>query len=462
MKAYHAALLGLCLATFSRVLEVAFEFPAVVNFLHFPVICGLAAYALKHTRRFNIPLLSALAALLLTVVLSAVLSGAGLPNVVLDYPLVAEPFLLILALTNAGYTRRDVRSLGLGLLLLGLIQIPFVFYQWYMTRHTGDPDLIKGTMLDMGAGHHVVGAIVLVCGIHLLYNFRLRPFWLKYLLTSALVIIPVISDAKQVLLAFILSYALLALTKITKPATFLRYAAISLSLVALVHLAVETYYTDSYVNDLDFMSYGISDKFSAFDVIDSYLTSPVRWLFGAGPGHTIGRLGLMMSDYWDTLEPLGATKTPITDEVWKQSNWAAEFSSIFTPIFSWMGVLGDLGVVGLLLYFYILFFVYRRYCLDDVSRLLLLSIFVLGFIFSWSEEPNYMLYVSAVIVHRRLDHGVKRAGGARRESAVEKLSEAAMRYALSDEASPSSADVFKGGFAIIEPNRREGPDERRT
>jgi hypothetical protein len=119
-----------------------------------------------------------------------------------------------------------------------------------------------------------------------------------------------------------------------------------------------------------------------------------------GPGHTIGRLGgWMLREYGDLLDPLGATRHPITNEIWRAvgQSWLGNQSSMFSPLFGWAGIWGDLGLLGLVVYCYLGFVVWRYLCVDNLSQFFLLSIAVFGLIFSQMEEPGYMLSITFMI-----------------------------------------------------------------
>ena len=70
---------------------------------------------------------------------------------------------------------------------------------------------------------------------------------------------------------------------------------------------------------------------------------------------------------------------------------------MFSPLFGWAGMWGDLGIVGLISYFLILGTIWTQICVDDLSKFLLLSVAVNGLIFSQMQEPGYMLYTVLII-----------------------------------------------------------------
>jgi hypothetical protein len=70
---------------------------------------------------------------------------------------------------------------------------------------------------------------------------------------------------------------------------------------------------------------------------------------------------------------------------------------MFSPLFSWAGVWGDLGLLGLAAYFYLGYLVWRYIALGNLSRYLMLTVFAFVCVMSQLEEPGYMLFVAALI-----------------------------------------------------------------
>lgn len=107
----------------------------------------------------------------------------------------------------------------------------------------------------------------------------------------------------------------------------------------------------------------------------------------------------MLRKYADLLAPLGSTIHPVTKEIWRTTgeSWLGNQSSMFSPLFGWAGIWGDLGLLGLAAYLYIGFVVWKRVCVNDLMKFFILTIFVFGCIFSQLEEPGYMLSVACIL-----------------------------------------------------------------
>lgn len=107
----------------------------------------------------------------------------------------------------------------------------------------------------------------------------------------------------------------------------------------------------------------------------------------------------MVHQYRSLLDPFGVTIHQASFDVWREASsfYIMSRSSMFSPLFGWAGIWGDLGVFGLASYLYLAWLVWHYLCLEDFSRFLLLTVFVFGLIMSQMEEPGYMLSVTALI-----------------------------------------------------------------
>lgn len=70
---------------------------------------------------------------------------------------------------------------------------------------------------------------------------------------------------------------------------------------------------------------------------------------------------------------------------------------MFMPLFSWAGIWGDLGFLGLGAYLYLGYIVWSRLAQDDFSKLLLLTMLVYGLILTQMEEPGQSFTVAILI-----------------------------------------------------------------
>ena len=411
-------LLTFCSVFFARVLEHAGA-PAPINFLHFvtvPFACGvvLAKSRLKDPRQITIvqQLLIGLFILLTITLISAILNDAGIINAVLSFMLLGEPFIFLMTIIAVPMPHDSFKMFQTWIRRFCLFHIVYALAQRYILRfdlvHTGmEPeDNIQGVFFLSGAGHVVGTSVSLSFGLYYLMNCKDVPILFRVFVALAAFTQMLAADGKQVLLALLLAWILLIVLELGDIIKVIQYAA-GAAIVGLGGLwAIE--------NVPAFGAFGVwlrpeifgADgeatllKTAAFRIVPTYYESALNWVFGLGPGHTVGRLGgWMLHIYSDLLDPLGSTRHEASKAVWRAvgESWLGGSSSLFSPLFGWAGIWGDLGLAGLAAYFFLAYTVWRYICKDDCSKILVLSIFVFGLIFSQLEEPGYMLTIAAIL-----------------------------------------------------------------
>lgn len=407
-------LLAFSTAFFSRLAD-SFGVPALINFLHFatvPLACSVVLLQTKAKNRSQINICYALLLGLLlffTVnVASALLNGAGFINVVLETLMWMEPFLLLAAIVSLPESVKVLYRLRYWFEGFVMVHLFLIYVQKFVLNYCslpGDCDNIQGAFYRSGSGH-VVGASV--SASFALYYFAIaksRPLWVRFTVLIAGFGNILMADAKQVLLTFILGFAVLALTKGKIISTVVYTSGFVVSMLifgwALQNIpSLDAFNT--WIRPEIYTAEGEATllKMSGIRIAIEHFQTPLNWLLGLGPGHTVGRLGgWMLDDYSSLLSPLGATQTTVSDEVWQyvSASWLAKGSSLFAPFWGWAAIWGDLGFLGLAVYLYLVAVVWQRLCSDDVSRLLVLTILVHGFIFTQLEEPGYMLSMMMII-----------------------------------------------------------------
>lgn len=395
-------LLALATVMFARVIT-AIGVPAVFNFLHFAFFAIIFLLILPKVRHnVSIELLVGILALLTVMTLSAFVNSAGVINVVMDFLLLAEPFLVLLAIVVTHWSRLNLKRFRFWLFIFALIHTIFSFYQGLILRVI--PDDLKGVFIHQMNGHHVGRAVALSAAVYFFVDFPTRSTWQRIAFTAASTAVVILSDAKQVIIVFLATLLLMSVLKLKDIRKFLLYLVIVVTTVGFLFWSANTIFPalKSWTN-LDQNIRGLELKFSVFQIITAHYNSPLNWLLGLGPGHTVGRLGWLLPEYSKYLEPLGATMSPVTEIVWDISQKpgsitnASTGSSMWSLLFSWAGVWGDLGLLGLGAYMYLWFIVWWRFCLDDLSKFLHLNPIIFGCIFAWIEEPGYMLFLASLI-----------------------------------------------------------------
>ncbi len=412
-------------AFFARLFDTV-GFPSYINFLHFatvPLTLGIVLGTTKTKNKNQIAttwtLLSGLLFLIGVMLASALLNQAGLINVIMDFLLIAESFLLLTALISIDMSPQTLERLQTWTVRFCFINLFLAYLQHYLIiplvynslKTTLVPvDLVQGVFYISGGGNTLSAGVSIFFGVYYFQSINKAPFWLKITVVLASFWQVIISDSKQVLVVFILAWAILALIKV-KDIKKLLLSVIGIVLILALLLwcaenleAFRAYktYLDPEWYDLDSRTMQI--KLASMQIIPSYYKSPLNWFFGLGPGHTVGRLGgWMLKDYDYLLMPFGATVHPASQAVWDRFSSLAfggvigTISTFFSPFWGWAGIWGDIGFIGLGAYLYLGYLVWSKLCRDDFSKLLLLNIVIFGFIFTQLEEPAYMLSIAMFI-----------------------------------------------------------------
>ncbi|EKQ68646.1 hypothetical protein OsccyDRAFT_3184 [Leptolyngbyaceae cyanobacterium JSC-12] len=411
----NLTLFAVATALFPRVL-IPLKIPSVINFLHFamiPLACGstLLNSRSKDPKQVALSkqLLGGLFFFLIVVFASALLNDAGVVNAVLSYLLLAEPFILILTIVSLPMAPDNYERFRTWILQCAMINLIFAYVQKYvfrLDRLIGLEDNVKGIFIGQGAGHVIGGSVAMTFAVYYFVTAKSKPFWFRVAIVLACFNHLIISDTKQVLLSFIAAYVLLYLINVKDIRKTLMYLVLGvIAGSAFLWAIYNIEYLEPYTVWIRPEIYGPDGeatrlKFATFRIAVGHYHSPLNWLLGLGPGHTVGRLGgWMLYAYWNLLGPLGATMHIASAEVWMAvgASWLGDQSSLFSPLFGWAGIWGDLGILGIAAYFYLAFIVWQKVCVIDLSKYLMLTVFVFGLIFSQLEEPGYTLFVATMI-----------------------------------------------------------------
>ena len=423
-------LMGFASAFFPRLLD-SMGAPSPINFAHFaiiPVACLVTIMTTGVRDRTKISivyqLLTGIFIFLTCMLISALLNQAGVVNIGFQFLLHAEPFMLLAALVSMPLTGKRLRVFKYWLLGFALFNLLLAIAQSILLPIGIYPKPEGGTLQDNiggvfgggggSAANYIAATVSLYFALYFFNQFKHIALWIRVLPMLGALYQTQVSDSKQVFLAMVAGWGLLALTKVEKPLRLVSYLTIGLIGIlcfrwALLNLEAET--LSPYQNWIHRPIWGwnglaFETKFAAFRLIPPHFISPLNWLFGLGPGHTITRLGgWVLRDYEDLLIPLGATVHPVTAEFWDivYGVYLPQESTLFFPLFSWVGLWGDVGIVGLCAYSYIGFIVWNRVCVDDFGRFLMLSTAVFGGILTQMEEPGHMLTVACLLALRWLE-----------------------------------------------------------
>ncbi len=425
-----AAIVGACVIR----VGVRLGLPSFLDFAHFPlVIGGLLVLALVGvttdtlTRRVGAGLLL----LFLITMASWVLNGGEPQRPILMYVVFFEPFLVLFIFLASRPLPAVVSTLKIFLCVLPGLQLAIGIWQSLFIAH-GNPDLVEGTFIGQGAGAHVAGGValigVLVCVAHVAFPDNRSK--LPYILAAGLFFVfPVLADAKQAIVCFV--PGLLVITVLSGRLQIHRLIAPAVLGSIFLYVAYLVYPPLQMITNTQMIENSMDQKVTgAKDVLVAMRDTPAGWLLGVGPGNSISRVALLTKDAQvkpdSPVARLGLKTSPLTVQLLRENemkSWV--LSSIATTSSSWVGLLGDLGPLGLATYLWlcgVLWSALSRIHTANAAaaRAGMIMAGLLGFVFSWLEEPGFILTVASVMALALLEAKTSEtvARGLERPSAV--------------------------------------------
>jgi hypothetical protein len=397
---YILACLAVLVVVFSRLLVAWDIAPGFINFFHFPLALVAAFFATLSSRHKagyeEKRLILGILFLGILTIVSWIINGGEFFRPILTWLLFSEPFLILYAIvktTPIGKVRLITR-LALG---LALVQIPFAFWQ---AATLGLGDFVQGTLIGQGAGAHVVGAIALMAVIALSTNwlFGSRNI-LQALMVLPLFAIPVLSDAKQTIIAFLPA---MAIPLLGSGKFKIRTLFIGAFLALMLIFAGYLYSPLRMMLNLDLVLAGLGGKILSSRIIVKKMTEFMpTFLIGLGPGHSVSRVALAAQEGYIRSLPgdwVEISISPITADILSTTSGFYLFasSSVWSGVSSWLGLFGDLGFLGILVYLWLLWVVWRGfshspYIWAYIGRAVLVMGVILGLVFSWLETPEFTL-----------------------------------------------------------------------
>jgi hypothetical protein len=431
----HSTLLLLAFATafFSRLIDTMGA-PAFINFIHFlfipwATVSLLLRAPLISRKQVTVSnaLMVGLGLLLSVMLISALLNQAGAINVLLYFLMLAEPIIFLVGLISlplsAGLIERLHRwflyfgFINLGLCILQYFIIVPYFRSYLPNESLGDHDMIQGVFFVSGGSAPVAASVSILFGLYFLNEVKQVATWQKYALLLTVFWQMIVGDAKAVILIMMLSWLILSLTKYKHLDRLIQYGTLAIFIAGGLWWCIHNFDAfSSFQQKLDLSLYASDSTFmirrmASINLISQYQDSIFHHLFGLGPGHTVSRLGgWMIEKYADLLKPLGVTSHPVSQEVWATTidlSWGGvvgRVSTFFSPFWTWAGIWGDIGLLGVATYLYLGYVIWHHLCLDDISKIALLRTGLSGFILTQMEEPGIMLFTVLLIAlqwHRR-------------------------------------------------------------
>ena len=404
---------------YARIVCSTLGIPSIVSHAHFvfvPLVFGIVLITAPTKNAKQIKLvysfLLGLFFLFIATVASAFCNEAGFINAVISFMMLGEPIIFLTAIVSIPMSAKSCLRLKKWLMwsaainfALAAVQKPLIDSGKLYAEGFDGTDGCGGVFFVSGAGNYVSASVSLAFALYF-FNDQKKPFWIRLLVLIAAFWQLIFSDSKQLVLAYIVAWILLILfnsqdlNKTIKLiiGIFIFGLTFAWCIQNLEGFAGFTAWARPELFESDGEAWYA--KFYAVRAILEKLNSPLNWFVGLGPGHTVSRLGAwFLVDYWSILSRFGATYTSMGSDAMRfvGTFWLTSGSSIFSPVFGWAGIWGDIGLFGLGTYLYLAYLVWKNFGLDNYLKVTLLSIIVLGFIFTQMEEPGYMISLSLLL-----------------------------------------------------------------
>lgn len=347
---------------YSRIIATTLRV-SLLNLIHFAVLPFVCAVALATTRTKDQKQISLCLAFIVgllvlfgVTIISALLNNAGVINAIVSFMMLGEPFIFLLAISCVSISIKSFTNIKNWLywsatinFLLAAIQKPLIDSGRLYAGGLNGTDGCGGVFFVSGAGNYISATISVVFAVYLFTSGKTAPLWMRITGAFAALWHILFSDSKQIVLAYGVAWVLLILLSAKDIGKTLKLL-MGLMLIGFVGVwcteNVEAFkaYT-AWVRPELYDSDGLAwyAKFYSVRSILTHYQSPLNWLFGLGPGHTVSRLGAwFLRDYASILEPLDSTTTSIGPEAmdFVAGFWLTSGSSLFSPIFSWAGIWG--------------------------------------------------------------------------------------------------------------------------
>ncbi len=329
--------------------------------------------------------------------LSAAFNQTGLINVAVEFLIFLEPFLFFFIIEVLYKTKKTCLFLIKKIVFFILwLHVALMYFQHFIQHKTGDD--VVGLLLGLGVGAHAATAWAFLLLFYYIYDFsnnrrNIYSYVLKVLL---LIYVGIMSDAKQVVLAGLIS--ILVSTSLNLNRKEINKLFFAIFFVSIFFVFYFLYYRPMMLwLRLDRIITGLSLKLNVFSLIVSFYDSIGQFFYGLGPGNTATKLAFLFKKYEKILSVLGGTVPVFKDIIWNVQESHVYTNHVtgtsgFSLFFSWAGLFGDVGLWGVMAYITIWYQIYKKFLRQHwYSICIIIFAFILGFLFNWLEEAQFTI-----------------------------------------------------------------------
>ena len=395
---------------FTRVL-VFVGLPSSINHIHYLLIFMSYLWSLAFIKDSqNISLNKLIFLFVLFILVSTLYNKISKFNFIVYTLIILEPFFYYIFLIRVKLSLIDQKFIKKIIILFSFLNTLICYIQYFIYNLRSDD--VQGLFINLGAGHHVAGFVATLTATYVFFLTKLNNY-IKFTIILILVSVNILSDAKQVVLSFVIALFIFYLIRFikTKNITYilkiLFNTGLMIILIYILYSINKVYFSPYFSKNIDEIKEGLDLKFSIFELFKYYHYSYLNNFFGLGPGQTTSRLALMIPDYQDFLF-FNFSINELTNIIWifQQSNYitaTSTGSSLFAPFFFWGGIYGDIGSLGVLIYLILWQQILKLNEYDEYSIFLVILVLLKGIVFNWPEEPPFILLIVSLLAIRFYD-----------------------------------------------------------
>ena len=395
---------------FIRVL-VFVGLPSSINHIHYLLIFMSYLWSLAFIKDSqNISLNKLIFLFVLFILVSTLYNKISKFNFIVYTLIILEPFFYYIFLIRVKLSLIDQKFIKKIIILFSFLNTLICYIQYFIYNLRNDD--VQGLFINLGAGHHVAGFVATLTATYVFFLTKLNNY-IKFTIILILVSVNFLSDAKQVVLSFVIALFIFYLIRFikTKNITYilkiLFNTGLMIILIYILYSINKVYFSPYFSKNIDEIKEGLDLKFSIFELFKYYHYSYLNNFFGLGPGQTTSRLAIMIPDYQDFLF-FNFSINELTNIIWifQQSNYitaTSTGSSLFAPFFFWGGIYGDIGSLGVLIYLILWQQILKLNEYDEYSIFLVILVLLKGIVFNWPEEPPFILLIVSLLAIRFYD-----------------------------------------------------------
>jgi hypothetical protein len=353
-------LAAIVVAVFGRLLG-AFGLPGAITFVHYPLIVIALIVTTHPTSGFPAMLSRALLWFSGWVVVASLANFVSPLRAMLTWLVWVEPvlvlYVVLVALPSSSPRLRRLTLAVFGACVAG----QFILMTLQIPRRAFGADEMQGTFVGSGTGAHTAPSLILLGAI----LFIGTAFDNKKLLvrgtTTALALaafgLSILGAARAVVAVVGLAIGGALLWLSLKESSRQRRPLVAVVAAVLVGIGVAVGMSAVLESkDAPILEEGLNVKLRGIFFLGEHMSrDPASVVIGLGPGNSVSRVALETPDA--RLNPdspiagLGLETAPVTRAITEmQANAGIGGSSLFSPWTSLVGVFGDLGIVGIVLY----------------------------------------------------------------------------------------------------------------